>query len=263
MLIDFHTHVFPEALAPRAIAKLSKSAGLFPHTDGTADSLRQLMEHDGVSLSVILPIATNPASQRHVNDYAISCAGRGLLPFGTIHPDAPDALEELERLHGLGIKGIKFHPEYQSFYPDEEKMRPIYRKISELGLITVFHAGPDYGYRPPYHATPEHMLGALKYLDAPVVAAHWGGVNSAEEVLKTLRGIPQLYLDTAFGYGTAIRPFAHDMIEAFGSDHILFGSDAPWHPPAWETCLLNSLDLPADVMEAVCSGNARRLLGLS
>ena len=111
MIIDFHTHAFPEKIAAKAIGKLADAAGLFPHTDGTVTSLRALMRRDGVDLAVLLPIATNPASQRHINDYALSCAGDGILPFGTVHPDAPDVLEELDRLHSLGVKGVKCHPE--------------------------------------------------------------------------------------------------------------------------------------------------------
>ena len=139
---------------------------------------------------------------------------------------------------------------------------PFYRKISELGLITVFHAGPDYGFRPPYHCMPENLLGALRWLDAPVVAAHWGGVDQAEEILRRLRGIPQLYLDTAFSYGTNIRPYAHEIIEVFGSDHILFASDAPWHPPVWELRLLDTLHLSEPVREQICCRNALRLLDM-
>lgn len=262
MLIDFHTHAFPDKIAENVIAKLGKDSGLFAHTDGTVSGLRSLMKANGVDLAVLLPIVTNPRSQTNINNFAIAQNGDGLISFGSVHPDAPDALEELVRLHSLGVKGVKFHPEYQSFFVDDEKMKPIYRKISELGLITVFHAGLDTGYRPPYHCMPKSLLGALKWLDAPVVAAHWGGVDSSEEVMATLHSIPQLYLDTAFGYGTNIRPFAHEMIEVFGSDHILFASDAPWHPPIWETCLLDSLELDVETRENINYKNAMRLLGI-
>ena len=63
--------------------------------------------------------------------------------FGSVHPSHPDALKELERIHALGIKGIKFHPDYQYFFVDEERMFPIYEKCGKLGLIVVFHAGWD------------------------------------------------------------------------------------------------------------------------
>ena len=165
-------------------------------------------------------------------------------------------------MHALGVRGVKFHPEYQGFFADDEKMRPIYRRISALGMITLFHAGPDSGFRPPYHCMPDNLRGALRYLDAPVVAAHWGGLDTSEEILAKLRGIPQLYLDTAFGYGTNIRPFARELIGAFGPDHILFGSDAPWHPPAWEKFLFSTLGLSPAEEDAIFSGNARRLLGI-
>ena len=262
MVIDFHTHAFPNMLAERAIFKLGMDSGLFPHSDGTINGLRELMRRDGVDLAVLLPVATNPLNHSRINDFALANSGDGILAFGSVHPDAPDVLEELDRLYSLGFKGIKLHPEYQNFFAGDDKMKPIYRKISELNLITVFHAGPDYGFRPPYHCMATELFGALRWLDAPVVAAHWGGVNQAEEVLCTLRGIPQLYLDTAFGYGTNIRPYAHEIIDVFGADHILFASDTPWHPPAWEMLLLETLSLEDQVMEAILSGNARRLLRL-
>ncbi|MGE4353313.1 MAG: amidohydrolase family protein [Oscillospiraceae bacterium] len=262
MIIDFHTHAFPDGLAERAIKKMHISSGLFPHTDGTVDGLRRLMRHDGVDLAVILPVATNPKKHRHINDFAVTCRGNGVLSFGSVHPDAPDVLDELDRIHAMGFKGIKFHPEYQGFTVDDEKMKPIYRKISELGLITVFHVGPDFSYHPPYHGTAKQMLGALKWLDSPVVAAHWGGIDKAEEALSTLSGIPQLYLDTALGYGTNVRTFVHEFIDTFGADHILFGSDTPWHPPEWELRLFETLNLDPETQEAIFSGNAKRLLKL-
>ena len=61
MLIDFHTHAFPEAIACRAISKLAHDAGgLDPQTDGTVTSLKQQMAADGVDISVVHSIATNP-----------------------------------------------------------------------------------------------------------------------------------------------------------------------------------------------------------
>ena len=159
MLIDFHTHAFPEKIAGRAMASLSHgSGGMVSQTDGTAERLKTEMERDGVDISVVLSIATNPKQQHSVNDFAIAMnRDPRLVAFGSVHPDAPDALEELERIAAAGLKGVKFHPEYQHFYADEERMKPIYRKISELGLITTFHAGHDIGFAPPYHCMPEHL----------------------------------------------------------------------------------------------------------
>ena len=63
MLIDFHTHCFPDKVSQKAMEKLSfASGGLNPYTDGTVSGLRLLMEKSGVDKSVALNIATNAAS---------------------------------------------------------------------------------------------------------------------------------------------------------------------------------------------------------
>ena len=174
MLIDFHSHAFPEKIASRALAGLSKaSGGLEPQSNGTLSSLLEEMKKDGVDISVVQSIATNPSQQKNVNDFAMEMNKEAnIFAFGSVHPDAPDALVELERIKDAGLKGVKFHPEYQNFYADDVKMRPIYKKISSLGLVTLFHAGHDFGFCPPYHGMPEHLVGALKWFDSPVVAAH-------------------------------------------------------------------------------------------
>lgn len=263
MLIDFHTHAFPPKIAARAIQNLSHAAGgLSPQTDGTADSLKEQMRLDGVDLSVVHSIATNPAQQHNVNNFAIELnKDPSFVAFGSIHPDASDALEELERIRDAGLKGVKLHPEYQSFYADDEKMKPIYRKISQLGLITLFHAGHDYGFPPPYHAMPENMLKALRWFNSPVVAAHWGGVGCGTAVLDTLCA-ENIWFDLSFGYGTMPKSIAQAILDKHGTAQLLFGSDMPWHRPQWELRLLRSLDIGEADMEKICSGNAKKLLNL-
>ena len=170
MLIDFHTHCFPDKIAKAAIEKLSfVSGGLIPYTDGTVLGLKGSMENSKTDISVVLNIATNATQQKKVNDFAATInKEEGIIAFGSVFPDAPDALFELERIKALGLKGVKLHPDYQRFFVDDEKMKPIYKKISSLGLITVFHAGFDYGFPPPYGCTPERMIKALSWFSSPV-----------------------------------------------------------------------------------------------
>ena len=263
MTIDFHTHCFPAGLAPRAIAKLADSSGgLKPYTDGTPEGLLKRMDQDGVERACVLNIATNAHQQKKVNDFAFSLKeNERLIPFGSVFPHAPDALEELERIRDMGLVGVKFHPDYQGFFVDDEKMKPIYRKISQLGLITVFHAGKDYGYRPPFHCMPNAMAKALRWFDSPVVSAHWGGVGCGEEVLERLCGLP-LFLDTSFGYSTQPKAFFERILEKHGTDRLLFGSDSPWHRPCQERRLLDSLKLSLEEQEKIYHKNAEKLLNI-
>ena len=264
MVIDFHTHCFPDKIADRAIDKLSyASGGLEPYTDGTVEGLRRSMKAHGVDLSVVVSIATNAHQQQSVNDFAASIHdGKHIVAFGSVSPHSEDAFDELERIQALGLPGVKLHPDYQGFAVDDLKMKPLYRKISELGLITLFHAGVDVGYAPPYGGMPAAMRTAAAWFDSPVVAAHWGGVHCGEEVLRHLCDVDNLYFDTSLGYAMMPRYYAERIIEKKGVDHLLFGTDTPWHNPTMEWRLLDSLGLSADEREAIACGNAKKLLSL-
>ena len=263
MLIDFHTHCFPEKIADRALQKLvSASGGLIPYTDGTVSGLKESMSKHGVDISVVLNIATNAHQQSSVNDYAANINKQdGIIAFGSVFPDSEDALSELERIKALGLKGIKLHPDYQGFEVDDPKMKPIYKKISELGLITVFHAGFDYGFPPPYGATPEKLLKALAWFDAPVVAAHFGGLNCNQGVVDLLCG-EDIYFDISFSYASLPRYYAEKIIEKHGADKILFGTDTPWHSPDMELRLLEYLQLNDSDLQKIKFQNAQKLLNL-
>lgn len=262
MIIDFHTHAFPEKIAERAMEKLSfASGGLIPQTDGTVTGLKNIMKRDGIDKSVALAIATNEKQQKSVNDFIKSQECEEIIPFGSVYPDAPDCLEELERIKDMGIKGIKLHPEYQQFFVDDEKMKPVYKKASQLGLIILFHAGEDMGYPAPYHATPQRLRKAAKWIDTPMVCAHWGSANMGEDVLKYLCDIP-VYFDTAFGYAAMPKDRAQRILEKKGADYILFGSDCPWHAPVWDIRMIESLDISKTDKEKIYHINAKKLLEL-
>lgn len=263
MLIDFHTHAFPERIAEKAIEKLSfASGGLTPYTNGTFSDLKRLFTQSGIDKAVVLSIATNAQQQKNVNDFAASINdGENIFAFGSVFPDAPDVLSELERIKALGLKGVKLHPDYQSFSVDDEKMKPIYKKIGELGLITIFHAGQDYGFPPPYGGTPEKIERALSWFSSPVIAAHFGGVGCEEGVLKRLCG-KDIYFDTSFGYGTLPKYYAQEIINRHGADKILFGTDTPWQTAHMEMQLLNSLQISSQDFEKIAHKNAEKLLGI-
>ena len=114
MIIDFHTHAFPDKIATRAIPELQKKIELQPQTDGTLRDLSVKMPAWGIDRSVICNIATNPRQQTNVNNFALETRKKytDLIPLGSIHPDSDNIEEELDRLINGGILGIKIHPDY-------------------------------------------------------------------------------------------------------------------------------------------------------
>lgn len=260
MLIDFHTHCFPDKISKRAIETLSfSSGGAVPAHDGSFAGLYDLMKSEGVDKFAIMNIATNVRQQSAVNYFAASLKSEITFPFGSVHPDSPNALEELERIKEMGLTGVKFHPEYQKFYVDDPKMTPIYKKISDLGLVTVFHAGYDPGFGPESRCQPHNFEKALKHFSSPVILAHWGGVSCWIEVLNRLCGL-DVYFDTSFGYLTVPRPVAIKMIEKHGTDRFIFASDSPWHTPSLEKRFLSTLGLSEPELQKIYYKNALKLL---
>ena len=263
MIIDFHTHAFPEKIVEKAMRTLIHNAGnAIPFTDGTAAGLLKYMDANGIDKAVVLNIATNPKQQHNVNDFAASINSDRLISFGSVHPDAPDAIEELHRIKEMGLKGIKLHPDYQGFFVDDEKLLPIYETIDKLGLVLVFHAGVDIQYFEPVHCPPERLCRVLSaFPGGRVVAAHMGGYLQWYDVEKYLVG-KNLYLDTSYSYSRMPSPHAARIIRAHGTDKVLFGSDMPWSGTALEKRFIESLELDADAEAGILGENARRLLGL-
>lgn len=259
---DFHTHAFTDSLAERAVGSLVGTSGIMPFTDGTLGDLKRLMTERNIGKAVILPIATKPKQQQTINNWAAEIMGNGIYCCGSVHPDAEDAVEEIERIKSLGLCGVKFHSEYQMFCPDEKRMFPIYEKISELGLITVFHGGWDPYCKGEVKATPKSFAHvAEQFPKMKIVAAHLGGMKLWDDVEEYIAGkFDNLWLDTGI-----VSKYIDDscflrIIKSHGIGRILFGSDCPWDDPMDEIDLINRLPLTNEEKELIFYKNAEMLI---
>ena len=149
MIIDIHTHTFPDKIAAATLDKLKRLSHTTPFTDGTAAGLAASMARAGVDRSVVMPVATSPHQVPHVNDASARMnelgVQTGVLSFGCMHPDFDGWKEELARVQRLGLKGIKLHPEYQGTDFDDPRYLRILDRCGELGLVVLTHAGLDVG----------------------------------------------------------------------------------------------------------------------
>lgn len=278
MTIDFHTHCFPDAIAAKALRKLSVAAHMTPCTDGTAAGLSASTKEAGIDLSVALPVATSPGQVASINEFAARLNERTaetrLFSFGGAHPDDPDWRAHLDQVAARGMKGVKIHPVYQGVDLDDPRYLRILEHAGELGLIVITHAGMDIGFPGVEHCSPEMTLRALRQTGpVTLVLAHMGGWLQWEEV-EALLPETSVYLDTAFSTGTAQRTDGEDailmlnqerflrMTRAFGADRVLFGTDSPWSGQRESLDWLRALPLSEAEREAILGGNAKRLLGL-
>lgn len=270
MVIDFHTHVFPEKVAAKAKQVLIDNAvELGNHisacTDLTVGGLVRHMEQDGVDMSVVLPIATAPHQTKHINEFAATlyeATGGKLLSFGSIHPDSDDYKRDIDMVVSLGLKGLKFHAEYQHFNSDDAHILKIYDYAFSKGLMIIHHCGADMSAPAPYHATPKQMAHILDEMKGGVlIAAHLGGFRMWEDVERYLVG-REIYLDTSMGQNYYPREQFERIVNTHGADRILFASDSPWSVAGEEIKLINSTSLTEEQKKLIFGGNAKRLLGI-
>lgn len=262
MIIDFHTHIFPDTLAQRAIQELSQRAKIPPYVDGTADGLRASMQQAGVNYSVLMPIATKPAQAHSINVWAhdINTRYPDLISFGTLHPLMEGWDEEVRWLAEHKFHGVKFHPDYQQFFVDEARLLPLYRALADAGLMVLFHAGIDIGLPPPVGCTPDRLAKVLDAMpNLTIVAAHMGGYQQWDAVEEFLVG-RALYLDTCYAYPDLPAERMAAMIQHHGAHHILFGTDSPWREQAAEIETIRQLPLKDEEITAILGENAHRLL---
>ena len=280
MIIDFHTHTFPDKIAQRAIAGMQQASHAAAFAEGTLSGLQESMQKAGISHSVVLPVATNPAKLSSMNDSSIALNGQGgIFHFGAVHPLADNWEEELVRLAEAGIKGIKIHPHYQGVDIDDIRYLRLMGRAAELGLITVMHSGLEIGFPGVVRCSPEMTASALRQLgEIPIVLAHMGGWKNWNQVADLL-GPTGCMLDTAISLGAIVPNEPGHYIEAdlplldaegfctlvraFGSHRVLFGTDCPWADQAQEVEAIRALPLTEEEKENIFHRNAEELLQLN
>ena len=278
MVIDFHTHTFPDAIAAGAVKHMSEAACLAAHTDGAEAGLIASMDRAGIDCSVVLPVVTNPAKTAHINDFsarANSEKGR-VIHLGGLHPDTPGLAAEAARAAKLGLRGVKIHPVYQQADIDDLRYLRLMEAAGENGLFVVMHAGLDVGFPGQTQAAVHKIENALRQLGpVTVVLAHMGGWKQWEQV-PSLAAFPNVLIDTAFSLGR-IKPLAPGrytendllladeaafmkLVCAFGPQRILFGSDSPWTSQAESLSAIRALPLAQSDTDMILYKNAQALL---
>ena len=262
MIIDFHTHVFPDELADKAIKALTESCDnlYLPVSDGTVTGLLRKMDEWGIDASVIQPVITKKKQFEKTNQWAADVQSDRIVSFGGIYPHTDDYKRDIDFVRELGLRGLKFHAEYQDFILDDPHMLKIYDYALSCGMIIIHHAGFDPAFPPPFRSNPERFARVVDAMGGGIiVAAHLGGHAQWDDVEKYLVG-KDIYLDTSMGFEYFSKEQFLRIVKDHGANRILFSSDAPWSAAGSEIQHIRSLPLSDDIKAKILSENARRLL---
>ena len=275
MVIDFHTHNFPDALAPRAIAAMVENLrhAFVPFGDGTLACQLADAKANGIDRCVMCPIATKPAQADVILRTALEIrdgargeeAARVIIPLASVHPADPDYRRHLEAIVKAGIRGIKLHPYYQGFRLDDPSVIPFFTAVRDLGLVVIVHCGFDHGFPDePVSCGPAAiaaLLASVPGLGPRFVAAHLGGhlgspPGATDQLLET-----GCLIDTACLEMLQDAPEPIRIMETWPTERIVFGTDYPWNRQGRLVEWVRA-HRPAADWEAIFHENAERLLAL-
>jgi predicted TIM-barrel fold metal-dependent hydrolase len=266
MIIDFHTHMFPDKIAEKTIAGLAGTFEVHPSHNGTSEGLKLSAANAGIDLSIALPIVTKPSQFTSITKFAEGFREAPILSFGSVHPESADIRGKLTTLANEGFLGIKLHPDYQNTYFNDINYKRIVDIASELGLIVVVHAGWDPLSPEDVHATPEMIKEVITEVKpTKLVLAHLGSYARWNQVEELIVG-EDVYLDTAVVLGDVPKEQLLRIIKNHGEDRILFATDSPWAPQDKFVTYMKDLEQSREIGEGtykkIMGDNAVKLLGL-
>lgn len=264
-IFDSHTHVYPEALAAKATARL----GTFYHFQvagkGTYDALEAEAAESGTCGFLLFCVATNAHQVVHVNDSVAHLAslsrknGFETVGFAAMHQDFSDFEGELKRCRAMGLTGVKLHPDIQGVNADDPKLLPLYALMQEMDLTLYLHVGDDRAeYRFSSSERTAHVARMFPRLK--IVAAHLGGYRAWDRSDR-LFGLDNMFFDCSSTLAELPADRAVRLMEQCGFDRILYGTDYPVMHLKDYLSLFLALPLTETQRENILYRNAKRLLG--
>jgi hypothetical protein len=196
-----------------------------------------------------------------------------MIPFASIDPSRGEAgVREARRLiEHYGVKGFKFHPQYQEFFPNDRLAYPLYEVIAEAKLPALFHTGHSGmgtgmrgggGIRLKYGNPMDIDDVAVDFPDMPIILAHpsWPW---QDEALSICLHKPQVYIDLS---GWSPKYFPPQLVRYANTQlkhKVLFGTDYPLITPDRWLEDFAAIEIRDEVRPLILKQNAARLLGLA
>ena len=242
MIIDFHTHTFPDKIAERTIDALSKSSNIKPYANGTIGGLKDAVINANADIAVNLPVLTSPLQFDSVLRFAMNInetfkTEKRIVSFAGMHPLVEDVKGKMRQIKDSGFLGVN-------------------------DLIVVTHAGLDGAYvGEPIKCTPDRVKKVLNKIGGyeKLVLAHYGGNELFEEVASVLAG-ENIYFDTAFILDYIDKETFTKILEKHGEDKILFATDSPWRDIKRDIEIVKNFGLKKEVEDKIFYKNALKLL---
>lgn len=268
-VIDAHTHVFPDKIADKSKNYVGGFYGLPMYTIGTSKELTKVSHESrmigGKEYKITHQLICSPAvtalQTDSINEYISELvkSDSSLIGFGTLHPDNENFEEIIDSIIDSGLKGIKFHSDFQRFNIDDKKMYPIYKYASQKHLPILFHMGDE----KLDFSRPFRLARVIEDIpDLKIIAAHAGGYSHWDESIN-LPVSDNLYFDISSSLKFISKEQLTAFLKRFGYTHFFFGSDFPMWNPYDEIERFISLGFDEEIQRAIEFDNFSRFIGLN
>lgn len=195
-----------------------------------------------------------------------------VIPFASIDPARGRAGVRAARrlVEGYGVRGFKFHPSAQQFYPNERSVYPLYEVIAEHRLTALFHTGhtgvgagaPGGGGIRLKYSNPIFVDDvAVDFPDMTIILAH-PSFPWQDEALSVTMHKPGVFIDLS---GWSPKYFPPQLVQYANTllkEKMLFGSDFPMITPERWMADFETIDIRPEVRPLILKENAARLFGL-
>jgi predicted TIM-barrel fold metal-dependent hydrolase len=277
--IDVHTHAWKSALrvgdAPTQSQEAMGRYFRYQPQHQTVPEMAQMYRKLKMAFVVFTVDGEQGASRNITNEEIAELAHRHAdvaIPFASINPHRGEAGVRLARelIKNHGVKGFKFHPSVQAFFPNDPMAYPLYEAIAEAKLPALFHTGQTGvgagtrgggGIRLKYSNPMLLDDVAADFPDMPIVLAH-PSFPWQEEALSVATHKPQVYIDLSGWSPKYFPPILVQYANTLLKDKILFGSDYPVMSPERWLAEFEKLPIKPEVRPLILKENAAKLLGL-
>lgn len=263
MIIDAHCHIYPDKIAEKASHSTSIFYDLDMRYDGKVSTLLEFGKDAGIDKFIVESVATSPKQVSSINKFiadTVETYKDKMYGLGTLHPDSEDMEADIDELVSLGLKGVKLHPDIQQFKIDDYRCLKIYELCEKKGLPILMHTG-DFRFD---YSNPNRMLPVLEAYDRlTVVGAHFGGWSIWEEAAEKLSGMKNFYVDCSSSFYALDDETIIKLINMYGTDRVIFGTDFPMWNCKKEVERFYSLGLSEEDNEKILYKNALRIYKLN
>lgn len=269
-VVDAHVHLFPDRLFDAVWRWFDAYGWPIRHKLYSPDVVAFLLSR-GVQRIVALHYAHKPGIARGMNAYmaGLVASEPRVVGLATVFPGEPGAESILREAFAAGLEGVKLHCHVQCFAPDQDAIRPVYEACAAAGKPLVMHAGRE--PRSPQYACDPHLLCGAERVER-VLLDHPGlklcvphlGVDELAEYERLLERHDNLWLDTTMVLADYLPWRVPPRLLAVRPERILYGTDFPNLPYAWDRELkkLLQVDLREEALAMILGGSASQLYGL-